>query len=206
MKVTLADQITQSIKKDIWEGKLKPTVFLTEGGVAQKFGVSKAPVRTALHRLCDEGFLINYARKGYLVTNQSEVDHQNIKQLRFAIEKLSISSIILTVPDQEIKKLKEIALLETPNDKRYATVNEQFHMAMAVLSNNRFLVRTLEDLFGELSLTYNYASISYTIPLEQQNYHLQLVEALLARDEAEAIRWLRQDLAPKQNPNVLLFP
>lgn len=200
MKNTLTDQITQGLKKDILEGKRKPSEFLTEGGVADQYKTSKAPARAALHRLCNEGFLINYARKGYLITNQSETDYLNIKVLRFAIEKISVSSIIRLVSDDKIKMLREIAQLEAPSNERHVTVNEQFHMTMAGLSNNRFLVHTLQELFDEESLTYNYASITVTVPPEKQNYHLQLVEALLRREETEAVNWLRMDLAPKQTP------
>lgn len=193
MKYTLGKQIYDGVKKDILTGVYKPNTILSEGGVAQHYGVSKSPVKKALHDLCDAGYLINYARKGYLVVNTNDADYSKLQQVRYAIEALTVSQLVRFATPEDIRELKRIANLKEPTDPAYTTVNAQFHMAMAELTGNNHLVHCLRYLISEISLAYSYLETK-NMPLEEQDCHLQLLEAIEARDRSLALKLLMDDL------------
>lgn len=193
MKYTLGDKIYDGVKKDIITNVYTPNMIISEAQIAEKYAVSKAPVRTALHRLCEDDYLISYARKGYLVLNTSIVDYSAAQQLRYAIESLTVANLIMYAPDNSIEKLRTIAALEYPSDRKYTTVNAQFHMTMARLTENRYLVQCLDMIMSELSKIYTYLD-SKNQPVEDQNCHAYLLDAIEARDRREALQWLKKDI------------
>ena len=59
MERRLSTQIYNAIRERIDQGVYGPRSFLNEGQLASDFGVSRAPVRDALHLLCGQGYLID---------------------------------------------------------------------------------------------------------------------------------------------------
>lgn len=193
MKNNLGGKVYDGVKKDIITGVYRPNTFLSEGEIADKYQVSKAPVRTALHRLCEEGYLVSYARKGYLVMNISESDYSKIQQLRYAVEALAVSYLVLYASKEDLEMLRSIAKLKTPTDDKYATVNSQFHMAMARLTDNRFLIEVLDNLLTDVEHIYFYINTKNQ-PVEEQDCHGQLLDAIEKKDQKAALKWLKEDM------------
>ncbi len=193
MKNNLSGKVYNGVKGGIVSGRLTAGTFLSEGAVASEYGVSKAPVKAALHALCDEGYLVSYARKGYQVTNISESDFSKIQQVRYALESLVVIHLILYAKDSELDELEKISKLEEPSDSTYSTVNAQFHMAMAHATGNRYLEDTLRGLFMNLSHLYTYLNTN-DLEKDEQSCHPQLLAAMRARDEKTALRWLQADM------------
>ena len=193
VKYTLGNKIYDGIKRDILLGTYAPNTMLSERQIAEEYCVSKAPVRTALKKLCEDGYLIGYARKGYLVTNTSADDYAKLQQLRYSIEALAVSHIIMYCPDEDINDLRTISELIVPSTEKYATVNAQFHMAMASLTNNRYLIKYLDEIIFELDKAYAYINTDKE-PLAEQTCHAQLIDAMLKRDRKSALDWLKADL------------
>lgn len=193
MKYTLGMKIYDGIQKDILLGNYAPNTFLTEGDVAKQYGVSKAPVRTALKKLCEDGYLISYPRKGYFITNTSDKDFSQIQQIRYALESLTVSLLIKIASPEDIQHLREIAAQKVPSDPKYTTVNAQFHMAMAEVVNNKYLTRYLESVLTEVSKVFAYLDTK-NYPKEEQDCHTQLLDAIEKKDKHAALKWLREDL------------
>ncbi len=198
----LNEKVYLGVKEKILSKEYKTNEFLSEGGIARDFGVSKAPVRTALHRLCEEGFLISYARKGYLVTNVSTDDYLKLLQVRYAIESTAIRLIIHNCSDREIEALRSISILEVPSDPAYSTVNEQFHIEMAKLTENQYLVNTLREYLKMSSQLYEYTRFAYT-DIQQNSYHNELIQSMLSRDIPLALDWLKKDFEIQSNYQLL---
>lgn len=55
----------QWLKSSIIENKIKPSTLLVERHLSEMLHISRTPVRTALMRLADEGFVVNLARAMY---------------------------------------------------------------------------------------------------------------------------------------------
>jgi DNA-binding GntR family transcriptional regulator len=112
MARTLAERICQTIRDEIIEGKLNHQDFLTEGGLAERFSVSKAPVRDAFHRLCQEGYLVSYPRKGYMINILTAGEIDQIQEVRAHLEQMSVKLAIQKATDAEIDSLAEIIAVD----------------------------------------------------------------------------------------------
>jgi DNA-binding GntR family transcriptional regulator len=198
MKLTIARQIYADLRDDITAGRLQPGHMLGEQILADRYGSSKMPVREALHQLCQEGYLVSYPRRGYVVSNITEEDFFEVQQLRLALEMLSIELIVKNSTDEEIRALRDILDQYRDDDDPKAQVallhyiNTNFHLGLARLTKNKRLYEALAHLVGEASRAgYRFYSLS---KLKQRHFHERILDALLERDAEKAKAVLREDL------------
>ena len=84
---TIREQVTDQIRDDVVAGKFPAGQALRESELAERFGVSRGPVRDAFLQLSQEGFLAYQANRGVTVRNPPDsVDHEFIVSLRQQIE------------------------------------------------------------------------------------------------------------------------
>lgn len=90
---SIREQVYESLKEDIVNGMIKPGQKIVEVEYANKFGVSRTPLREALRMLELEG-LVNTSEKGGVFVNFiSEDDIIEIYKLRVALESLVLTEI-----------------------------------------------------------------------------------------------------------------
>ena len=63
----VADQLIETLKSEIYKGVLKPGDQLEEASLADRFGVSRTPIREAVRSLVELGLLETRPRKGAFV-------------------------------------------------------------------------------------------------------------------------------------------
>ena len=172
--------------------------MITEAEVSQKFGVSKTPSREALNYLCMEGFLEKIPNKGYLVKGVSVTELQSLFQFRGVLEKASAEMAIQYATDEELRFLKDytqeqIAKIEGSTYQEYSEMNMQFHMSVAYLSRNPYLMSSLESMLNKLRrvLVKDWKSSEAKSLMEE---HLELVEALCTRDAERAKQYVEKEL------------
>ena len=84
---TIREQVTDLIRDDVVAGKFPAGQPLRESELAERFGVSRGPVRDAFLQLLQEGFLAYQANRGVTVRNPPDSeDHEFIVSLRQQIE------------------------------------------------------------------------------------------------------------------------
>lgn len=187
MNIRLSDKIYQDIKDDIVSGELKENTFLAEGEIATKFGVSKAPVKAALQSLSQEGFLICFPRRGYMVATISVDEYEYVKELRLHLEKLCIKLIIERASDEEILSLRDVLKNDGSKNLPYKTDNTNFHIRLSEITKNPFISEILQKY---LALTARYA-----IRIKETNeYHHKIIDALLERNVEKATQYLEEDM------------
>ena len=183
----LSEQIYGSILKDIVSGVYAPREFISEAQIAAKYGVSKAPVKEAMHILASEGFLLSYPKRGYMVNVYTTEEINNIQEVRRALETLAMRKAIVTATDEELNALRFYQENEELQCRPGETVNTRFHMGIARLAKNKALEETLYPLLVKAS--------SYNIMGDPdiQNFD-HIVDAMLARDEELAVKCLLEDV------------
>jgi GntR family transcriptional regulator of gluconate operon len=82
----LWEQIADELRGEILSGVLQPGARLVTADLAQRWGVSRGPVREALMALENEGIVVSTRRHGTVVGNTSVVDLEEILSVREAIE------------------------------------------------------------------------------------------------------------------------
>lgn len=187
MKVSLTEKIYTELRDRILDGDIAPRQFISESQVAEEYKVSKAPVKQALHILANQGYLTGYPRKGYMVTTYSVEEVNKIQEIRRCLESLCVKLAIERASDEEIRSLRLYDGLDTNDlDPRYA-INTRFHLRLAELSGNEFMVETLRPLVLK-------ATLSYIKGKPDIDHFEQIVQAMLERNAERAITVLCEDV------------
>lgn len=188
MAEKLSVKIYNSIKADIDSGAIDSRTFLSESQLAGSFGVSKAPVRDALHLLCSQGYLVSYPRKGYMVNVFSVEEVNQVQVIRRQLEKLCAQLVIQGATDEEILSLREFTKDDLGAVDPAKTNNSLFHMRLAEITGNKYLPEVLKGLLSKASQ----AQIRSQSDLDKHN---RIIDALLARDVKKAEDCLEDDIA-----------
>lgn len=196
-EISLANQIYIELREQILDGTIISNDIINEKSLALKYNVSKTPIREALHRLCQEGYLKSYPRKGYMVNETSQQDCCLIQQLRFYLESAAIDRVIETADDEKIKTLYDIIaepVEKKPKEKNpYNAVNTRFHLALAALADNHYIYDVLYQYVSTITrVVIKYPAMS---KLQRKEYHDEIVKALLERDKEKAKDLLYEDLS-----------
>jgi DNA-binding GntR family transcriptional regulator len=157
MKLKIPENLTQqayrSIRDTIIWGKIDGRQHLTEEFFANRFGISKSPIREALNRLESEGLITIIPRRGAFVTDFSVHDAEEIYELREALEALAIRDLILNskVVAQLQKSVRAAAAYRKKNDKlNYIREDAAFHSILADASSNTRLKKILQNMQNQM--------------------------------------------------------
>lgn len=148
---TRAQQVYSRLKQAIVDGDLAPGLHLVERVLAERFQVSRTPVREALKALVQEGLLAEDGRRGIRVRRLS-VDHliqayivrEHLEGLAARLAALGPSPDRLGAMRISIEQMDEGIRGKSP--LQYDTYHELFHAALREASGNAYLVSFLQEL------------------------------------------------------------
>ena len=197
-KQSMTERVLNELRNDIINWNYNEYDMITEAEISQKFGVSKTPSREALNYLCMEGFLEKIPNKGYLVKGISVMELQSLFQYRGILEKACAEMAIQYATADELKFLQELTeehvkKAEGSTYQEYSEMNMDFHMSVAYLSRNRYLVSALENVLNNLRRVFvrEWKSSGAKALLEA---HMELVEVLIKRDVEQAKQYVAREL------------
>ncbi|GAA4892242.1 GntR family transcriptional regulator [Tessaracoccus lubricantis] len=129
--VSLGDRLADFLRLDIVQGRIAPGTHLVEDALAEKFGVSRGPVRDALRLLTGEG-LLESRRRGIYVKSFTAADIDELYAIREAAEQLSCRLAISTseaadweTAQELVEEMRQAALAD--DRPRYAKADLAFH-------------------------------------------------------------------------------
>ncbi len=191
--MTKVDLLYNEIRKDIINCKYGLDEVLNEKVIAEKYGVSKTPVREAFATLVQEGYLVKYPRLGYYVKELKLKEYYQIVQLRFILESGIINYIISSISDEEIDTLNNYVTETWVSYEDYYYTNMNFHLAMANLLDNKYIYDSLKRV---LELNNRNISIEYyrKVNGDIHRNHRDLVVLLKERNLEGAINMIREEL------------
>jgi DNA-binding GntR family transcriptional regulator len=150
-RANLAEQVYATLKAEINDFQLVAGERFSEAELGNRLGVSRTPVREALFRLRNEGFLDVEAKLGWFV---KPIDFDKLEQLydlRVVLEMASVSKLCNRTQDPpELDALKDIWLVpvaERLSDARQVGANdEQFHATLVRAAGNPEMARVHWDV------------------------------------------------------------
>jgi DNA-binding GntR family transcriptional regulator len=123
------------LKSDVLAGHFNPGERLTEEHLAKTLGVSRTPVREALHMLASEGLIQPLESRGFCVARDSREEVDDLFDIRAALEGYAIRLICDCISEKSLKELNEFiekaqdALNRKALDEIFE-YNTQFHDAL----------------------------------------------------------------------------
>jgi DNA-binding GntR family transcriptional regulator len=146
---SLADAVRDAIVHAIDTGRYRAGEQLREIDLAAALGVSRTPVREALHRLEVEGLLVKRDR-GLIVPVVDDRQILELYAMREVLEGTAAGLAARSASDSEIYSIGQILALSADADsgtpERQASLNSEYHSAIARAANNRYLCKSLFHL------------------------------------------------------------
>ena len=188
-----------ALKKAITEmdiyGQLED-IRLDERQLSQELGVSRTPIREALTLLEQEGFVRAVPRRGIFLVRKSKKEIIEMIIVWAALESMAARLAATHATDTQIKSLRKLFqefVNEPPSEhmNEYSEANIKFHQTIIRLGGSKLIEDMIENLFIHIRAIR-------TVSLRQDNRaarsiaeHMQIIDALEARDPDLAERLVR---------------
>jgi DNA-binding GntR family transcriptional regulator len=186
LKVSLVDQVVESLRERIADGQIIPGETLRIESLAREFGISRTPVREAISKLEAQGLVVR--RTGYAATVFEPLRPEVLElyEMRTALEPLAAR---LALPNVTLELLHELEELVRAMDNfeaaNWYTLNRRFHHALYVASERPFLVSTIDNLIARAD---PYIRIYFKAhDLEQTQRDHRRILAGVQRDDAQEL-------------------
>ena len=186
---SLNDKVLGLLRAAILSGEFKPGDRLVEGRLAERFGVSRNPVREALKALGNEGLITIVPRRGAVVTQLSESEAADVVELRAALEgfsaRLAARRLQPEAGDALARVLASGEEAAAQGDiEELHRLNDLFHGQLATAGSNRVLADFMRTLRAKTH--WLFASVSRARAEQSWREHAAIVRAVLDRDEEMA--------------------
>lgn len=151
LKKSTSDLIFEALREAILMGELESGTPLIEKTLAEQFGVSKTPIREALHHLSHIGLVDMETAKGATVHTLTADEIKDIWQMRIHLEPLALELSIPHLTDDELDDLAEILVdarqaIQDDDLKELSRLNTSFHEMLYSKADNHLLVQWLDSL------------------------------------------------------------
>jgi DNA-binding GntR family transcriptional regulator len=199
-------QITQEISS----GVLRPGDQLEESVLAERFGISRTPIREAIRAMVGFGFLQTIPRKGAIVRVLTSKELLDLFEVAAGLEGMACRLAATSLTDEHAKKiqdkLKQCEVLAEANDKvNYSIANIEFHAAIHQATDNYWLIEQLQHIGIHIN---PYRTLPYDIrgrlPKSSEE-HAAICRAILAGEGNKASELMRDHmtLQGRRLPSVL---
>jgi len=192
---TLAETVARKLEEEILSGHLRPRDRLVEAELAQRFAVSRAPVREALRMIEREG-LVARGPHGLRVAEISLDEMREIFEVLADLEELYTRRAVFHLSPSDVARMEAIvadmAAAAATNDLRgYFDLNDRFHAVLRDACPNQTLIRLLKSL-GKKTQRFRRLAMSMPGRLPRSlAEHQDILAAVAQRDAARAGRLAR---------------
>jgi DNA-binding GntR family transcriptional regulator len=178
-------------------GTYRPGDRLVESELADRFGVSRTPIREALQRLETQSLLSRDGRSLIVAS----LDHNQMAELyavRTELEGLAARLAARHATEEEILVLKAMveddrALIDDPS--ALSRANRRFHKQIHLASHNRYLVQQLDLVHRSMALMATTSLAAEGRGEVALKEHDAIVSAIAERREEDAYRALRAHIS-----------
>ncbi|APG48064.1 GntR family transcriptional regulator [Phaeobacter porticola] len=178
-------------------GVYRPGDRLVESDLAERFGVSRTPIREALQRLETQSLLERDGRSLIVAS----LDHNQMAELyvvRRELEGLAASLAARHATEEEVRVLQEMVAADdafVDNPTELAKANRRFHEQIHLASHNRYLVQQLNLVHRTMALMATTSLAAEGRGRIAQAEHKNIVSAIERRDEEAAGRALKDHIS-----------
>ncbi len=197
---SLKDKIYESLKSSIGAMNIyaeSEEPRLDERQLAEDLGVSRTPIREAIARLEQEGFVRIVPRRGVYVVRKTKREILDMITVWAALESMAARLITLNAADHEIASLRRMfatfagAQVEAKIDE-YSEANVRFHQALLRMSQCELMNQLTDNLFIHMRSIRLRTISEHDRASRSIIDHMNIIEALESRDTELAERLVRQ--------------
>ncbi|MGH7921111.1 MAG: GntR family transcriptional regulator [Candidatus Dormibacteraceae bacterium] len=182
-----AASIEQRLRRAIQDLDLAPGEKLTERRLEKTFEASRTPVRAALLRLQAEG-LVQRDGRGWIVSPIDLEDIRALEEFREALETAAVRIACERASDGDLRRLDDLfrAITTDPSREEGHRLGTDFHVELARLSGNHFLVEAIAGAMTRLERPRWLEVRTGEGRSRAWEEHRRVLEAIARRDGATA--------------------
>lgn len=191
--------VYETLRNEIVELALEPGSPVDELQLANRFSLSRTPIREALVRLAAEGLITTLPNRATIVSN---IDFLNLPHFFDALTLLYRVTTRLAAANHRPDDMERIRALadsfakaaETKDALAMISSNRDFHLEIARAGRNRYYVDLFTQLLdeGRRILRLYYLSFADVLPNRYVTEHEDMIAAVVARDIELADRLARE--------------
>jgi DNA-binding GntR family transcriptional regulator len=194
-----AVSVVDAIRAAIADGEFVPNQRLVEADLSERFGASRATVRTALVQLASEGLVERVQNRGARVRAVSLAEAVEITEVRMALEGLCAAKAAERLTDADGDRLREIgdamrAAVTSGDLLGYSDLNRRLHGLVLELAGQSTARAILERLRGQSVRHQFQLAMHPGRPAISLPQHMEIIDALRARDAAAAEAAMRRHI------------
>jgi DNA-binding GntR family transcriptional regulator len=202
----LSARVYNQIKNLILCNQIMPGQKLHHQQLSERLGVSRTPVREALTRLVQEGYVSFLPNRGFTCKEIRMQEAEELYELREALEAFAVEKAVAKLTDSALAQLREKMNaygrdVQNRFSRERLVYDQDVHLQIAELTGNETLKNTLSHVFERIVLkrrTDGLYDPARGVAAHQE--HLRLLDAMERRVPAEAIAILRSHIqAGKKN-------
>jgi len=193
----LYEQVAERLRGRILAHTLAPGSWIDEQALATEYGISRTPLREALKVLAAEGLVTMKLRRGAYVTEVSERDLAEVFHLLALLESDAAATVAASATDAELAELQTLHehLESTVNDRdAFFRANEQFHIRLLQIADNRWRLQLVNDLRKVMKLNRHHSLFKQGRLEASLAEHRQIMAALMARNAAKVQKLMQQHI------------
>lgn len=178
-------------------GQYRPGDRLVESELAERFGVSRTPIREALQRLETQSLLSRDGRSLIVAS----LDHNQMAELyvvRGALEGLAARLAARHATPEEVRVLRDMLEADETlvgDPEALSRANRRFHKQIHLASHNRYLVQQLDLVHRSMALLAHTSIAAEGRSRDTLDEHGAIVRAIEAGDGEAADRALREHIS-----------
>lgn len=187
-RLSTSDYIAETLREAIVSGQLPADTELRQDDIAERFEVSKIPVREALKRLEAEGLVTFVRNKGAVVASMSPEEIWEYVEIRAMLEARAAELAAPRISDANLAIARAAiqAFGDEKDPARWGDLNWQLHSALYVDADRPVLLAEIRALYNKVE-RYVRALLAVTTEMPHtQREHAAILAAFTARDAVAA--------------------
>jgi DNA-binding GntR family transcriptional regulator len=195
--LTLRERIVSSIRSAIVNGQLKPGTRIAEPELAERFGISRTPIREAFRQLESEGFISVVPRKGAIVASFSAQDVSNFYDLKMILEGYAARLAAMALTETELAKMESLnrqmeAAAGKKDLRRVLDLHNEFHDVFLRACGNEKLHQIVQNMV----MQFQRFRLVLAMPGRVEgsiDMHVEIIEAFRRRDPSLAEKLVQKN-------------
>ena len=196
--LTLREKILENIRDAIVSGELKAGSHISEPELAERYGISRTPIREAFRQLESEGYLTVIPRRGVIVSEFSPKDIEEFYAIKSIMEGYAARRACEKLSEKDLGRLQAInnklaELARIGDIKHFFKIHSDFHELFIKAADNEKLHELIAGLVTKFQrLRFTSLSLPGRMAVSVQE-HEKIIDAFRRKDADLAEKLVRQN-------------
>jgi DNA-binding GntR family transcriptional regulator len=189
-RLNRVEQVHLEIRQRIVRGVYPPGSPLSDTRLASDVRASRTPVREALSRLLEEGYVERVPGRGFFVARITVAMIRNVFEVRRLLEGAAAAHAAERAAPQDVARLRGLARLRSAagraGTRKAFDVNSRFHQTLAAASGNALLVDLVRHCIDQVTRFMALGVSLQPFQSAASREHKAIVDAIEAKDPGRA--------------------